>query len=450
MSTAPDAMTASSPVLPYPKASRGAYVVFILMICWTFSFVDRAILSIIVDPVRQDLQLSEVQVGFVMGPAFAAFYIFFGLLMGHIADVRSRRNLIAFGVLAWSAATVACGLAVDFWSLSIARMLVGAGEAALGPAAYSLIPDYIRPKRIGTALAVFSCGITLGGGLALAGGGYIVEFASQSGLQGTILSGMAGWRVALLAFGIPGILVAGLLVLTVKEPVRRQAGKHLVPMSEFGRYLRSHARLMSMASLGIAVAAVVPTTWVFWGPTFYIRAHGLSPQQAGLYFGFIQGVLSTIAALSGGYVRDLFVGRGNFEAPLLVVMGAMLLSTPMLVISILMDYNLLSLSLFAVGAGISAAIAGMHGAAVIALFPGYLRGRASAIHIMIVSLVGMMVAPLFTAVLTEHVFRDDLQIGKSLAATCAAAGALSVLMLAICLKPAHQHARRIAEEAGEV
>src|SRR5262249_49422675 len=197
------------------------YVVFVLMVCFTLSFVDRQILSLLVDSIKQDLGVSDTRIGLLQGVAFALFYTLLGLPLGRLADRRSRRNLIIAGIVVWSLMTALCSIARSFWALFFARMGVGVGEATLAPAAFSLIADYFPIKRLGTALSIYSMGIFIGSGLALIVGGTVVS--AVTGMPSThvpIIGTIASWRLTFLIVGLPGILI-GMLVYSVKEPPRK-------------------------------------------------------------------------------------------------------------------------------------------------------------------------------------------------------------------------------------
>jgi MFS family permease len=155
------------------------YVVFVLMVCYTLSFIDRQILSLLVAPIKRDLGISDTKIGLLQGLAFALFYTLLGFPLGWIADRYSRRNLVAAGVFFWSLMTALCSLAASFSSLFLARMGVGVGEATLGPSAFSLISDYFPKERLGGALSVYSMGIFIGSGLALIVGGTVVSAVQE-------------------------------------------------------------------------------------------------------------------------------------------------------------------------------------------------------------------------------------------------------------------------------
>lgn len=424
--------------IEWAEGYRLYYFLAVLMLCYIFSFLDRGILSIIVDPIRNDLRLTEVEMGFIMGPAFGVLYILFAPVMGHIADVGSRQLLIVCGVAIWSAATVACGLAVGFWTLCIARMLVGAGEAALAPAGYSIMPDTVRPERLGLALSVFSSGVTIGAGLALVGGGFVVEFTSQTEIADAAFGGVDSWRIALFAVGLPGFLVALLVFFTIREPARRTQSKDGRSLADLFGHFRRHYKTLSCASLALACLSMVNYAGMLWAPTFLMRVHGFSAGEVGLFFGLVTSIGGTSGAICGGYICDRFISKGRVTAPLLVTLGTAAISTPLLTFAFGFEDNRFSLILLSVGTAISCGAAGMHGVSVASLVPANLRGRATAVHLMIVSFAGTAVAPMLTAFLTQNIFKGDQHIGSSLATTTALAGMASIALVAIALPSARK------------
>src|SRR5262245_61670180 len=185
----------------------GWYVAIVLMVCNTLSFIDRQILGLLVTPIKLELGLSDTRIGLLQGLAFGIFYTLLGIPMGRVADHRSRRTLVAAGIFGWSLMTAACSAARSFWTLFLARMGVGVGEATLSPSAFSLLSDYFPRQRLGTALSIFSMGVFFGSGLALI-------------LGGLIIGAVGSWRLTFLIVSLPGLLVA-LLAFTLKEPPRR-------------------------------------------------------------------------------------------------------------------------------------------------------------------------------------------------------------------------------------
>ncbi|MCI0489999.1 MAG: MFS transporter, partial [Blastocatellia bacterium] len=210
-----DESKASEPSLRYAW-----YVVIILMVCYTLSFIDRQILSLLVKPIQRDLGINDTEMGLLQGAAFGIFYTLLGLPMGWLADRISRRNLIAVGVFFWSLTTALCAVAKSFGSLFFARMGVGVGEATLAPSAFSMISDYFPKERLGTALSVYAMGIFIGSGLAnIVGGTVVGSVVDMPAVDLPVIGTIASWRLTFLIVGLPGILV-GLLLYSARHGLK--------------------------------------------------------------------------------------------------------------------------------------------------------------------------------------------------------------------------------------
>ena len=226
-----------------PRRAQANYTLGVLVVVYVFNFLDRQIVSILAERIKADLGVSDAQIGFLYGTAFAVFYALFGIPLGRLADVWDRRRLIALGLAFWSAATAASGLARGFGQLAAARIGVGIGEASATPAAFSLLSDLFPPARRATVLAIYSSGIYIGAGLGLGLGGLIVDRWDAAFTNAPPPFGLAGWQVAFLVVGLPGLLLAG-WVTTLREPTRGvmdglPASVDVHPWRAFGRELRA-------------------------------------------------------------------------------------------------------------------------------------------------------------------------------------------------------------------
>ncbi|HEX5758756.1 MAG TPA: MFS transporter [Thermoanaerobaculia bacterium] len=224
-----------------PGGRYARYVLGVLVLVYVFNFLDRQILSILAERIKADLGVTDAQMGYLYGTAFAVFYAIFGIPLGRLADVWDRRRLIAWGLAGWSAMTALSGLARSFGQLAAARIGVGVGEASASPAAYSLLSDYFPRARRATALAIYSSGIYLGAGLGLGIGGLIVDRWDAAWAGAAAPLGLRGWQVAFLAAGLPGIFLA-FWVRTLREPERGRGEGVVVaaephPWRAFGREL---------------------------------------------------------------------------------------------------------------------------------------------------------------------------------------------------------------------
>ncbi len=250
----------------YPSNLAAWTTVAILMVAYVLSFIDRQILNLLVGPIRRDLAISDTEMSLLMGLSFALFYTLCGIPLGRMADNRSRRGLILFGVLVWSAMTAACGLARSYWQFLTFRVGVGVGEAALSPAAYSLIADSFPRERRATAISVYSMGIYLGSGLAFLLGGLVIKFASAQGDVHLPLFGeVRPWQLIFLILGAAGVLFC-LLLLAIREPARRGVGAGVaVPLGEVGAYLRANRKTVLCHNFGFACLSFAGYGSGAWG-----------------------------------------------------------------------------------------------------------------------------------------------------------------------------------------
>src|SRR5262245_168280 len=206
---------------PYPPLSQAWYLVGALMVFYIFSFIDRQVIAFLIAPMKRDMALSDTQVGLIQGIGFAVLYTFLGLPIGRAADRISRKKIITVGVLVWSFMATLCGLARTGTHLFLARVGVGVGEAALSPAAYSLITDSFPREKLGRAFGVYNMGIAIGSGIAsLTAGIVIVAVSGVSSYTLPIVGDVRGWQLVFIVTGAPGVLLP-LLLLSVREPARR-------------------------------------------------------------------------------------------------------------------------------------------------------------------------------------------------------------------------------------
>ena len=264
------------------------YVIFVLLLAQAFSFLDRMIMGLLVGPIRESFSISDTQYSLLAGLAFSLFYALMGLPLARIADSRNRRNLITWGIAVWSLMTALCGMAKNFWTLFLARVGVGVGEAALGPAAYSMITDYFPRDRPWRAPCRSTCS-ALRWVLVFAymlGGAVVAYVQTLDVLELPLLGEVEGWQLTFFIVGIPGLLVALLMRLTVDEPPRGDAATdHSIPIAEVLGYVWQRRRAYASHIFGISIFIMVVYALNLWGPTYFIRTFGFSIAEAGWTFG---------------------------------------------------------------------------------------------------------------------------------------------------------------------
>lgn len=290
-------------------------MVFVLLLAQTFSFLDRMIMGLLVGPIRDTFQISDTQYSLLAGLAFSLFYALMGLPLARIADSRSRRNLIAAGIAVWSLMTAVCGLAKGFWMLFVARMGVGVGEATLAPGAYSMIADYFPKSLLARALSVYMVGVTLGSGFAYMLGGAVVAYVeNMPQIVLPVLGAIHGWQLTFFIVGLPGLLVALLMMLTVREPPRRGLSANdvqAIALREVVDYLWSRRRAYGGHIIGVSIFIMVVYALNLWGPTYLIRTFGYTRPEAGWVFGIVMIVAGTSGLLLAGFIADSWMKRGG-------------------------------------------------------------------------------------------------------------------------------------------
>ena len=405
------------------------YVVACLMLASALSFLDRLVLALMIDPIRADLALTDSEVSLLAGAAFATCYVAFAFLFGRWVDLHGRRGAVIVGISLWSLATAACGLANSFGKLFAARAAVGVGEASLNPAAYSMIADYFPPARRGGAMAIYACGASMGGGLAVLAGGMVVQWAIDSRPCLPLMCDAAPWQIVFVVVGLPGLLVAALFALTVREPERRYA-PHETPEApgygEVWRHLCDNAAVFAPMFAGYAFLAVSGYAFSVWGPAYFMRLHGLGPADVGLLFGAGYGGFGTLGVLLGG----VFCNRlRRVDAPVLVTILALLLQAPFFLGAYLAGSAPVAITLFVGGMFVASMVGGMQAAMVQSLSPSRMRGMMAALYGAVVTIAGLGIAPTVTALLSDHLFGGPMGIGKALAVTTGAALVLALVLI---------------------
>ncbi|MDG9931063.1 MULTISPECIES: MFS transporter [Pseudomonas] len=430
----------------YPSSLSAWVTVTILMVAYVLSFIDRQILNLLVGPIRRDLDITDTQMSLLMGLSFALFYTVCGIPLGRLADTKSRRGLIAVGVLFWSAATAACGMAKQYWQFLLCRVGVGVGEAALSPAAYSLIADSFPPERRATAISVYSMGVYLGSGIAFLLGGLVIQFASAKGdVVLPLLGEVRPWQLIFLILGGAGVLFT-LLMLAVREPARRGVGAGVaVPLAEVGRYIRSNRRTVLCHNFGFAGLALAGYGSAAWIPTFYIRTYGWDAGQVGIVYGSLVAVFGCLGIVFGGRLADWLAKRGRSDANMRVGLYAALGSLPFVLAFPLMGDAFWASVLMAPTVFCLSMPFGVAPAAIQEIMPNSMRGQASALYLFVITLIGLGLGPTAVALVTDFVFADDNALRYSLLIVTAIAVVSSIILLWRGLNPYRESLQRLQQ-----
>lgn len=416
----------------WPRPAYSWYVVGVLLLAYTLSFVDRMILSLLVAPIRAALDISDTEVSLLIGLAFALFYTLLGLPIAWIADRWNRRNLIVSGVALWSAMTAACGFAGSYATLFLTRMGVGVGEAALSPAAYSMLSDMFPRDRLARAMAVYSIGVPLGSGVAMILGSFVVQAVLAAPMVDLPLIGpVEAWRTIFLWVAAPGLLVC-LLLLTVREPLRhglrRATARDDAPAPGFLAHLAGQRVALGALFAGMSLIGLVMYGVIAWVPTFFARTYGMDVSQAGLWFGLIMATGGAAGLVMGGTLADRMFAKGVPDAHLRVMRLSILLGGPPLLAAALMPDATLAFVMLA----LAFPMLTMHGVGTVALqfiTPNEYRARVTALYFFVVNLTGLGFGPMLMALLTDHLFADDGALRYSIALVTGGALPLAAIIL---------------------
>jgi MFS family permease len=414
---------------------RAWWTVAVFLALYVLSFVDRQVLSLMIVPIQKDLGIDDFQASLLSGFAFALFYTFFGIPIARLADLRSRRAIVAAGLAVWSLATAACGIVRGYAQLFLARTGVGVGEAALSPAAYSSIADAFPPEERGRAMGVYSVGSYLGSGLAFLLGGYLIAFLGErTARELPLLGTLAPWRVVFLAVGIPGLVLVPLLA-TVVEPMRANARVAGRRFADTLAHLRAHGKAYACHNLGFGLLALSGYGSSAWTPAFLQRVHGMSVADSGIALGWILGVAGTLGIVFGGWLSDRWLARGKRDATMRVGLLAALVWIPAGVLYPLVADRTLALALMVPALFTSGMPWGAAAAAIHEMTPGSMRAQATAVYLFAINLIGLGAGPSVVAWTTEYVYRDPAAVGSSLAWVTLAAHLVAAVLLFAGLRP---------------
>lgn len=435
----------------YPNPRYAWYVVVILTIAYVFSFLDRQILNLLVDPIRADLQISDTQMSLLQGLAFGIFYTLLGIPIGRLADRYSRRGIIAAGITVWCLMTAACGLAKNFVQLFIARVGIGVGEATLNPSAYSLISDYFPRKNRARPLSFYNMGVSLGAGIAMVVGGQIIAWVfEQPAMRLPLIGELYQWQTVFLLVGLPGLLVAVLMV-TVREPVRQDkiaigdTVTDVIPIPEVVGFLWERRATYLTLFIGMSVVTIIGYGYFAWIPTMFIRTWDWSISQIAFAYGVVILIFGPFGVNFGGWLADRWYKKGRRAAHMRVTLIGALIMVPSSVLVPLMPTPELAVVMLApstIGGAIPTATAG---AALMMIVPNQMRAQTTAIYYFVINVLGLTIGPLMIALFTDRVFMDESMLRYSVSIVSGLAGVAALGFLVANIK--HYRASVIEADA---
>lgn len=382
---------AAAPLNPI-KQSKPWLVLIIFLLIYIFNYADRYLIAGLVDPIKNEFGVGDQFMGLLLGPAFAILYTTAGIPIARLADRRSRITIICIGCLVWSLFTGLSGLAIDKWTLALARVGVGVGEAAFVAPAYSILSDYFKPEKRGFAFAIL--------GLAV----YFGQIAGYT--AGPAIADAYNWRMSFYVMAVPGIILSGLAWFLVKEPTRRQitTAANQIPLLPLMRLLvKARAFVLMMFAMGLATLSGIG--FAFWGPTLFSRFYDVPLSEASSAFGLYFGGAGLCGMLIFGFLSDR-LAKGGLDKPLLLTAVAMGSASICILLVTWADSfqtaKLLAIPSGLLGGGWSIGIM----ASLQYLLPDRFRATGTALFVMVTTCIGFVIGPWATGALSE-LFGDN-------------------------------------------
>lgn len=372
---------------------RRTVTLALLTLTYFFSYMDRQILAILLELIKADLKLSDTQLGLLAGFAFAVFYAGLGIPVARLADKANRRNIIAVSLALWSLMTALCGLAQNYTQLLLARIGVGVGEAGSSPPSHSIIADLYPIEKRASAMAIYSLGVVLGGGFGTMIGGY--------------LASLYGWRIAIIAVGVPGIILAVFVRLFVVEPKRglsdpaRVAEASAIPSvwSVFGDMWRNGAARHLV--LAVTLTSLIGYALASWGPSYLQRSLGFSVAQVALMVAPIAAIVGTVSGVGGGRLADWAAKRWGIHAQSWMVGLLKVCALPFTLLFYLTDIPVVAIVAYAFNILFASSYLGPTFAMLQGLAPIRMRAMWAAITLFVINMIGLGLGPTIIGVLSD-------------------------------------------------
>jgi MFS family permease len=377
------------------------YVLGLLTMVYAVNIADRYVISTLIEPIKADLHLSDASIGFLTGVALAIFYVTAGLPLAVVADRSSRRNLIVASLAAWSVMTTLCGLTHTFWQLFLTRIGVGVGEAGGTPASNALVSDYFPWRQRALALSVFSIGASLG---------------SMIGTSAGYASDAWGWRNVFLLLGVPGIVLAGVIVMTVAEPQRGRLDRSALPgqasLLDTLRYA-THAPALLHCMAGSTVFTLWAWGLMWWTPSYLVRSHGMGLGAAGGALSLMHGIGGTIILLSTTVLMSRFARRDARAVPWFVTAVVVVATFPSIV-AFTTRSTPVAIAMLWLFIPLSYAASGPTFALVQNLVPPGMRSQSVALLLFLSNIANLVIAPQVIGIASDHLAviygRDSLRV----------------------------------------
>lgn len=420
-----------------PNLGSAWWMVAVLFGLYVLSWVDRLIVSMLVTPIKAHLLLTDVQISMITSTSFAIFYAIFGLPLGWAADRFSRRWIIFGGVVVWGIATTACGFAQSYEALLIGRIFVGIGEAALLPAAYSLIADAFPTHLLTRATSTFQTAGKVGSATAFALGGVAIAFATlHSGIHIPFHGPAQPWQLVMMMVGLPGILLA-LLLFTFPDPGRRRmpgvSAATAEQKGEIRAFVTKNWRLLALMLVGTSALAMCGYSMTNWVPAYIERHFGWKPVQYGFALS-LMNIVSAVSLIINGWIVDRLFARGMKDAHLRFYGWLILTFLPVIAYMFFAKNVYVFLACYCVAQFITVPFMVYVSSVMGLIAPATIRSRMLASFLFVFTILGQGAGPAIVAALTQYVFHDEGALGQSLAVVVTVSAVIALLSFRMALR----------------
>lgn len=410
----------------WPTARTAYYTLFVLILCLTSNQLDIGIVPYLASSIKADLAISDTLLGLLLGAAFGLFYTLVGLPIAYYVDRFSRRWILAIGIAVWNIGTALCGIAQNFWQLFAARFLVGAGEGVNGPASYAIVGDLFPREKIPRAIALLQLGSVIGPAVALAFSAWLLHIFLAMKPIHVPFGIIHGWQLIFILIGLPSIAIAALIVVTVPEPARHRIRNQMAEVgdraagAEAGiiawikdyavafRFMRRHWQVYA-PMFGSLLAGAFSIGAAQWMPIFYERTFGWAPARLAALQSGVQLVAPLLGLIASVVLAERFSRRGREDSAFRVYILSLIVAVPALFYVLMpnawMAFGVGALGWFSIGmSGAS------QNAALQIITPGELRGKVTALYLLVYSIVGVAFSPVLYALIEDFILRDESQI----------------------------------------
>ena len=420
----------------YPEKKHSYSAVAILTLAQVFAFIDRQIPSMLVEPIKQDFNLTDSQIALLGGAAFSIFYAIMALPIGYAVDRYKRTKVLGTGIFLWSLMTALAGLANSFGKLFGARIGVAVGEAVMAPISVSLVSDSFPENKQGKPMGIITAGVYIGIGITLLGGGFLIDYlTSIGGITLPLIGYLKPWQATFMIVGIPGLVLA-IAAFYLKEPRRIEEqvdSNHLVDKKNVFLHLKEHRKTLIPMFGGLIFMALIFYSFSFWAPTMMIRTFDISLTEVGFILGMITIISSITGTIIAGSAVDYLRNRNYSDAPVRAAMIAVILALPPIILLSFVQTELGAWICIAMYLLFISSFAPLGLLAISGVSTGNVKGQTAAIHAFLMMAFGLSLGPQLTAFFTDFVFVDPNLLINSVSLTGLIVLPISALLFKLSL-----------------